>query len=58
MKDSLFYKMAFPPEEGCSFESAEVEYEIEIYLEGLDIDTVASIATSIEEQEQWGVFVP
>lgn len=58
MKDSLFYKMAFPPEEECSFESAEVEYEIEIYLEGLDIDTVASIATSVEEQEQWGVFVP
>lgn len=58
-KQSLIELMAFQtPEAEVSFESAEQEFEIEIYLSGYDIDEIASKSSVNEHQEQWGIFVP
>lgn len=41
-----------------SMESDSREYEIEVYVEGLDIAAIVSESTHKEEQEQWGVYIP
>lgn len=53
----LIEKLAFPEPE-CSFESGNMEYEIEVYLKDFDIEQVRSMAMSHEGQEQWGVYIP
>jgi len=42
----------------ASFEASSVEYEVEIYLEGFDIEEIKSKAVTHCSQEQWGIFVP
>lgn len=41
-----------------STEAHGIEYEIEIYLHGYDIEQIRSLSVSTEEQEQWGIYVP
>lgn len=59
-KVSLIEQMAFHrmDEPDVSLESADREYEIEIYAILRNPDEVIQKATSHEMQEQWGVFVP
>lgn len=55
---SLFESLAFYSQESISMESLTVEREYEIYLEGVDVDSIVSRSSSNEHQEQWGIFVP
>lgn len=55
---SIIEEMAFYGGSLDSFEAATVEYEIEIYLEGFDIEEIKAAASSHEVQEQWGIYVP
>jgi len=55
---NIIEQLAFQDTGGDSFEAAKVEYEIEIYLEGFDIEEVKAKASSYEVQEQWGIYVP
>lgn len=55
---SIIEQLAFHGGSCDSFEAAKVEYEIEIYLEGFDIEEIKAKATSHEVQEQWGIYVP
>jgi len=55
---SIIEQLAFHGGSSDSFEAAKVEYEIEIYLEGFDIEEIKASAASYEVQEQWGIYVP
>lgn len=55
---TIIEQLAFQDTGGASFEAAKVEYEIEVYLEGFDLEEVKSKASSYEVQEQWGIYVP
>lgn len=55
---SIFERMVFPTDSNYSPENDSREYEIEVYVEGLDIAAIASESTHKEAQEQWGVYVP
>lgn len=56
-KTCMIEKMAFPEPES-SFESGNMEYEIEVYLKGFDFEQIRSMASSHEGQEQWGAYIP
>lgn len=59
MKSSLIELMAFhvnTPD--YSIESSDIEYEVEIYITGFDMDQIRSMSSSNERQEQWGIYVP
>lgn len=58
MKECLIEKLAFTQLSESSFEATELEYEIEIYLEGYDIEQIRSMSTGAEAQAQWGIYVP
>lgn len=55
---SIFEKMMFPDFTTPSMEGTSREYEIEVYIEGLDITQIDAKSLSKEEHEQWGVYVP
>lgn len=55
---SIIEQVAFAAGSSESFEAAKIEYEIEVYLEGYDIEEIKSKASSYEVQEQWGIYVP
>lgn len=56
---NLIESLAFPEAVSSeSFEMSAVEYEVEVYLKGFDLDEIKSKATKQSGQEQWGIFVP
>lgn len=57
---NIFERLVFQQTQcpNTSFENSSREYEIEVYVEGLDIEAIASQSTHKEEQEQWGAYVP
>lgn len=55
---NIIEQLAFQSGSASSFEAAAIEYEIEIYLEGFDIEEIKAQASSQEVQEQWGIYVP
>lgn len=55
---SLIEQLAFTEPGEASFESGNLEYELEVYINDFDIDQIKSLATSYEGQEQWGVYIP
>lgn len=55
---SLIERMAFEGGDEVSLESSNVEYEVEIYLDGFDLAEIQAKATSRESQDQWGIYVP
>lgn len=57
--DTVFERMMFGNlSTTSSFEATEREYEVEVYVEGLDIDAIDSSKLSKELQEQWSVYIP
>lgn len=57
--DTIFERMMFGNlSRVASFEATNREYEVEVYVEGLDIDAIDSISLSKELQEQWGTYIP
>ncbi len=55
---SIFERLMFGELSSTSMESTSREYEVEVYVEGLDIDAIDSISGSKELQEQWGTYIP
>lgn len=55
--DTVFERMMFTTLSE-SFESTSREYEIEVYVQGLDIEHIDSISLHKAVQEQWGVYIP
>jgi hypothetical protein len=56
-KPCLIDQLAFN-EPTAEFESKNLEYELEVYLKGFDVEQIKSMAVSHEGQEQWGIYVP
>jgi len=58
VKASLVEHLAFADLEiRSSLEAAEVEFEYELYAKGVDLEKLKEMATSVEDQVQWGIAV-
>lgn len=57
LKDTVFERMMFTTSSE-SFENTSREYEIEVYVQDLDIEHISSISAQRTVQEQWGVYIP
>lgn len=58
-RESFIEQMVFGNHSSdASFEDSQMEYELEVYLEGFDIEEFKSQARLQEGQEQWGIYIP
>lgn len=56
---SIIEQLAFARHDAeASFEDVQIEYEVEGYLKGFDLEEIKSRSSAVEHQEQWGIYVP